>query len=101
MKDLTTNEVKQLQENGKKLLIDFWATWCGPCKTLIPRLESFEGEYNDVEFVKVNVEENQEFAISLGIRNVPTVILTVGTEEMGRLVGVKPESEYKSILDQM
>mgnify|MGYP000037945027 CR=1 FL=1 len=101
MKDLKASEVTQLQEDGKKLVIDFWAPWCGPCKTLIPRLENIESEYSDIQFVKVNVEEERDFAVLMGIRNVPTVILSVGTEEFGRVVGARPDSEYTSVLDRM
>lgn len=98
MRNVTEQEVKELQNNGKTVLVDFWAPWCGPCKTLIPRIESFEGEFPNVEFVKVNVDENSDYAVELGVRAVPTVIIYKGTEVADRTSGVNPESHYKNVL---
>ena len=82
-------------------LVDFHATWCGPCKTLIPRLESFEGDYPNVEFVKVDVDSEQQFAMSLGIRSVPTVMIFDGDKLVDRSSGVNEESYYKDILNSL
>jgi len=94
MKDLNTEELNSLQKEGKKLLVDFWAPWCGPCKMLIPRLEELESKHPDVEFVKVNVDENREIALDLGIRGVPTVITFNGEELKDRFTGVQPDEKY-------
>lgn len=99
MNDLTQSEVQTLQKEGKKILLDLWAPWCGPCRMLIPRLEAMSSEYDDIEFVKINVDENREFAMSLRVRNVPTVIIFNGEEEIGRIIGTKSDSEYKEILN--
>ena len=101
MKDVSSSEFSTLQKEGKKILLDLWAPWCGPCRMLIPRLEQMSENYDDVEFVKVNVDENREFAMAMGIRNVPTVIIFNGGEEISRMIGAKGENEYKEILDNL
>ena len=101
MKDLTTQEVKSLLSQGEKVLVDFWAPWCGPCKSLIPRLESMSDKYPNVHFVKVNVEDNRDFAMELGIRNVPTVVIYNGETIAGKEVGARPDNEYAAIIDSM
>jgi thioredoxin len=101
MKDLTTHEVKSLLSKGEKVLVDFWAPWCGPCKTLIPRLESLSNNYPNVHFVKINVEENRDFAMELGIRNVPTVVVYDGETIVGKEIGARPDNEYVRIIESI
>jgi thioredoxin len=100
MENVTSEKVKQLQSEGNKVLVDYWAPWCGPCKTLIPRLESIEPNYPNVTFVKVNVDENQESCMELGIRSVPTIIIYEGQKTVNRSSGVQSESYYKEILNK-
>lgn len=101
MDNLTGEKVKQLQSEGKKLLVDYWAKWCGPCKMLIPRLEIMEKEYPNVMFVKVDVDENMDHALDLGIRSVPTVLIYDGEKLISRTSGANDNSTYKSILDKL
>lgn len=101
MENVTSEKVKQLQLEGKKVLVDYWAKWCGPCKALIPRLESIEGQYPDVVFVKVDVDENMDSALDLGIRSVPTVIIYDGEKIISRSQGASAESFYKDILNNL
>jgi thioredoxin 1 len=101
MENVTAEQVKELQSQGKKVLVDYWAKWCGPCKTLIPKLESFENDYPNVEFVKVDVDSEQQFAMSLGIRSVPTVMIFDGDKLVDRSSGVNDDSYYKNILNNL
>ena len=101
MENVTAEQVKQLQAEGKKLLVDYWATWCGPCKSLIPRLEILEKQYPDITFVKVNVDENKDSALQLGIRSVPTIMIYRGDELVNRSTGANVESVYTKILDSL
>jgi thioredoxin 1 len=101
MENVKTEVVKQIQSEGKKLLVDFYATWCQPCRSLVPLLEKIEKEYSDVTFVKVNVEENMELASELGITSVPTVIFYNGITLVDKSMGVKPETYYKDILNKL
>lgn len=101
MENVTEDRVKELQSQGKKVLVDFWAQWCGPCKTLIPRLENLEGQHSDVVFVKVDVDSNQDYAMELGIRGVPTVIIYDGETQIDRTSGVQPDTHYKNVLNKL
>jgi thioredoxin len=101
MKEITTAELKELQLQGKKILVDAKAKWCSPCKQLIPRLEKISLEYPNVEFVMIDVDDNQEGAIEMGIRSVPTVMIYNGEELVDRSTGIQPDSKYKSVLDSL
>ena len=69
-----------------KKIFYFTAPWCGPCQTLGPIIESLSGQIN---YEKVNVDENQDLSIQYGVRNVPTLLLLENGEEVSRLVGVQ------------
>ena len=101
MENVNAEKVKQLQVEGKKIVVDYWAKWCGPCRTLIPRLELLESQYPDVTFVKVDVDENMDACLDLGIRSVPTVIIYNGTNLVDRSQGANAESYYKNVLDRL
>ena len=101
MKDITGSEVVTLQKEGKKILLDLWAPWCGPCRSLIPRLESLDSRYDNIDFVKLNVDENRDFAMAFGIRSVPTVIIFDGDKEITRITGAQPDQSYTTVLDNL
>ncbi len=101
MENVTADKVKELQSQGKKVLVDFFAEWCGPCKQLIPRLEKLQNEYSDVVFVKVDVDSNQDYALELGIRGVPTVMIYNGETQVDRTSGVQPDGHYKNVLNSL
>lgn len=101
MENVTSERVKELQLEGKKVLVDYWAKWCGPCKALIPRLENLESQYPDITFVKVDVDENQSEAMSLGIRSVPTIMIYNGETLVNRSTGANNDDVYKKILDTL
>jgi thioredoxin len=101
MENVTANRVKELQSQGNKILVDYWAKWCGPCKSLIPRLEVLESQYPNVTFVKVDVDENMDDALDMGIRSVPTIIIYDGEKLVNRSQGAQPEGFYKDILNNL
>ena len=101
MENVTSEKVKQLQSEGKKILVDYWAKWCGPCKALIPTIESIKSQYPDVYFVKVDVDENRESALDLGIRSVPTIIIYDGEKLISRTQGASADAFYKDILNKL
>ena len=101
MENVTAEQVKELQSQGKKVLVDYWGRWCGPCRTLIPKLESFEGEFPNVVFVKVDVDSEQQHAMSVGIRSVPTVMIYDGDKLVDRSSGINDDSYYKDILNNL
>ena len=80
-------------------LIDFWATWCGPCRMLGPVLEQLAADRPDVTVAKVDVDEQRELAIQYRVMSVPTVIFLKDGKEVDRKIGVREPVEYTERLD--
>lgn len=80
-----------LDNSDGKVVVDFWAVWCGPCRMLTPTLERIEAEH-DISVFKVNVDENPELARRYGVMSIPTMILFNEDGSSKTIVGVKPKS---------
>ncbi len=94
-KDNFENEVIN---SDKPVLIDFWASWCGPCKMMSPIFEEVAEEVEDVKFGKVNVDEESEIAEKYSVMSIPTLVLIKGGKEVLRSVGVKPKREILNMI---
>ena len=82
------------------VLVDFWATWCAPCRMLTPVIEQVAEEYSGkAKFVKLNVDDNSETAGRYSIRGIPTLLLFKGGELKDQLVGVTSKDNIKRIID--
>jgi thioredoxin 1 len=101
MEYVTAAQVAQLQSEGKKLLVQYTASWCNPCKQLTPRLSNLSNKYSDVTFVKVDVDENMDSARELLISTVPTVIIYNGETLVNRSTGANHDNVYSKILDAL
>ena len=79
-------------KSDKPVLVDFWAVWCGPCRTLGPIIEEVAADFEGKAVVgKVDVDNNQEISMQYGIRNIPTVLIFKNGEVVDKLVGVSPK----------
>ncbi|KAK9277023.1 hypothetical protein L1049_006562 [Liquidambar formosana] len=85
------------KESGKLMVIDFTATWCGPCRLLEPTLNEFAAKYTDVEFVKIDVDELPDVANEFGVEAMPSFQLTKKGKLVDKVVGVKKEELQKKI----
>ncbi len=84
----------------KPVLIDFWATWCGPCQMLAPTIHKIAEEHPEFVICKVNVDNEMQLAASFGIESIPTLIAFKNGVIIGKLIGVRPESEIISLLSK-
>ena len=85
---------------GKLMMVDFWAVWCGPCRMLAPMVDDLAEKYaGKVVVGKVNVDEEQELAIRYGVMSIPTVIFFKDGKEIDRKVGVMPPEAFTKVLD--
>ena len=100
IKHFNTSEFDAAVEAAPLAMVDFWASWCGPCKMLSPVVESIADQYEGKVLVgKVNVDEEPELARRFGVMNIPTVVFLKNGKEFDRKVGVMPAGAFTSVLD--
>ena len=89
----TNTNFDELLQEEKLVIVDFWATWCGPCRMLSPLLDEVEAEMEDqVEVVKVNVDDADEIAMRFRIMSIPTLLFFKNGQMVDRSVGAMPKS---------
>ena len=98
VKVYTSEDLKPDKLNGLTL-VDFWATWCGPCRMVAPIVEELASETPDVTFAKVDVDENPDVAMGLGITSIPTLMLFKDGKLVDRLIGARPKQDIKQMID--
>lgn len=94
-KDSYHNEV---METEKVVVIDFWATWCGPCKMMAPVVEEVAKDYPDVKVCKVNVDEEPELSNAFKIVSIPTIVVIKNGEIIDSVVGYRPKEDIEKII---
>jgi thioredoxin 1 len=86
--------------NGKTVVIDFWADWCGPCKKFGPVFSKVSGEYDDVVFAKVDVDANPELADTFGVRAIPTLVVLKNNQVLVSQAGALNEASLRATIDK-
>ena len=102
-KAVTDAEFKtEVLDSTVPVLVDFWATWCGPCQVIGPVIDALAGEYEGkVKIMKLNVDENPQTPAQYGVRGIPTLIIFKGGAEAERIVGSQPRGNVDAALKKV
>ncbi len=100
-KNITLDNFKSVIESDKPVLLDFWATWCAPCRMLGPSIDQLSEQYKETAVVgKVNIDEQRELAEHFGVMSIPSVFVIKNGKVVDNAVGVRPKKYYEDVLDK-
>ena len=100
--EITSVELQEKINSGKKVIVEFWAEWCGPCKMMKPLFERVASQNtSNVEMYTMNVDMNKEIAASLGIRSIPTIKVFQNSDIIDTRVGMMNEGQINGILTEL
>ncbi len=98
----TASDFDNIISQNQNVLVDFWATWCGPCKMVGPIMEQLASDYEGkAVIVKVDVDKEPELAARFGIQSIPTIILFKNGKQAASDVGARPADFYRDLLDNI
>ncbi len=89
---------EEVLNSDQKVLLDFWAPWCGPCRMVVPLVEQIAEERPDIKVGKINVEEEPELAAQYGIRSIPTLLVLEGGSVVRKALGARPKKAILELL---
>lgn len=102
MEVITINQFEEkVLKNPKIVVLDFFANWCGPCKMLMPVLEEIASEREDIEILKVNIDQDEELAKQFGVLSIPTLVYFVNGEQKEKTVGYRQKSQILEIINNI
>jgi thioredoxin 1 len=99
--ELTADNFNETVESNDIVLLDFWAEWCGPCRTFGPIFEKVSGEHDDVVFGKIDTDAEQELGAAFGIRSIPTLMVIREGVMVFKQAGVLPEAALEDLITQV
>ena len=92
------NFEQEVLHSEKPVLVDFWASWCGPCRMLAPTLDILAAEHPEITLAKVNVDEEQELAMQFQVMSIPTLILFKEGKPVATSIGFRPKEDIEAML---
>ena len=99
---ITSENLSSLKKGDQPLVVDFWASWCGPCRMVAPIIEELAETYaGKVVIGKCDVEDNEDLAAEFGIRNIPTILFFKGGEVVNKLVGAQQKAKIEDAIKQL
>ncbi len=98
--ELNKDNFEQTVTDSEFVIVDFWAPWCGPCRSFAPVFEKISEEYDDIVFAKVNTEDEQEIATHFQIRSIPTLMMFRDKIIIFSQPGAMPEGAFKELVDR-
>ena len=93
------NFQSEILHSDKRVLLDFWASWCGPCRMVLPKVEEIAEEREDIKVGKVNVDEQSELASQFGIMSIPALFVMKNGQVVQKAVGARPKEQILAMLD--
>ena len=88
----------EVLQSDRPVLLDFWASWCGPCRMVSPVVDEIADERSDILVGKINVDEQRELAAQFGVMSIPTLVVIKNGQEVQRSVGARPKNQILAML---